>query len=396
MNRIKWISLSLLLLLGACSKSDKIIQPENTGTKPGILSNISVENTPGGAKITYLLPNNEDMLYVQAIFSSRNGEERTTKASLYTNFVELEGFADTKEYNVTLYAVNRSENRSEPVNVKIHPLPPPIETVFNSLVVKEDFGGINMNFLNEGEDEFVFSTQIMGPVGKLVTYDKLYTKAKTRDYSVRGLAAEPTEFFISVKDKWGNLSDTLKTTLTPIYEEMVSKTNPKWVAMNYPNDSQIPKTSPQPIEKIWDGVWTTNTSFFIGKEPPQNPLPNWFTINMGKQYQLSRMKMYQYTLTNYAYTLGNPEVFEIWGSNNPTPDGAWDNWELLMTCTSIKPSGSLGSAKTAEDVAYAAAGEDFAFPYGTPPVQYIRFKTNRTWGRADNLLLAELTFWGGK
>lgn len=397
MNNLKWVTLSLLLLLGACNKSDKIIQMTKSDAIPGLLKNVKVENTAGGAKIAYTLPNDEDLLYVEAKYSSKKGEMRTAKASLYTNFIELEGFANTDEYEVTLYAVNRSENRSAPVSVKIKPLSPPIANTFNSLAVVEDFGGINIKFTNDAGVDLVFNTLIKNPItGNLASYDKLYTKAKSRSYSIRGLSSVETEFYIYVTDKWHNVSDTLKMKLTPVYEEMISKTNPKWIAMNYPNDSQVPSTAEKPIEKIWDGVWTTNTSFFIGKLPAVNPLPNWFTIDMGKQYQLSRMKMYQYTLTNYAYTLGNPQAFEIWGSNNPTPDGAWDNWTLLLGGESIKPSGSIPGAKTAEDEAYAAAGEDFTFPTGTPPVRYIRFKLIKTWGRVDNLLLAELTFWGGK
>lgn len=395
MNNIKLISLSLLLLLGACGKSDKIIQAENTGTTPGMITNLSVENTNGGAKITYTLPKDEDMLYVEAVYSSKDGVQRTTKASLYTNFIELEGFNDTDEHDIALYAVNRSENRSAPVTAKIKPLVSPLRMVYNSLMVKEDFGGINMEFINELEKDFVFTTQITGPLGNLVTYNKLYTKAKARSYSVRGLAPEPTDFFISVKDKWGNVSDTLKTKLTPIYEEVISKTNPAWKALNLPNDSYIPTYPAQGLDKIWDGS-TAQGRFYVGIAPAQNPLPSWFTIDLGKVYQLSRMKMFQYTVSGSAYQLGNPELFEIWGSNDPELNGDWNNWTLLMECQSVKPSGSLGLAKTAEDTAYADAGEDFAFPFGTPPVRYIRFKTNRTWGRVDNVLVAELTFWGGK
>src|SRR5690606_34007993 len=87
------------------------------GNTPGKLTNLNVENQPGGAKVGYTLPNDEDVLYVLAEFSAADGTKRNIKASSYTNYIILDGFADENERKVTLSVVNRSENRSEPVEV---------------------------------------------------------------------------------------------------------------------------------------------------------------------------------------------------------------------------------------------------------------------------------------
>src|SRR5690606_23763814 len=89
--------------------------------KPNILSNISVENLNGGARISYTLPDDPDLLYVTATYPLSSGVQRTVKSSVFGNSLTLEGFSTTDEREVTLHTVNRSENLSDPMKVKIKP-----------------------------------------------------------------------------------------------------------------------------------------------------------------------------------------------------------------------------------------------------------------------------------
>ena len=83
---------------------------------------------------------------------------------------------------------------------------------------------------------------------------------------------------------------------------------------------------------------------------------------------------------------------EVYGSNDPNPDGSWDSWTLLGTFESIKPSG--GSGWTSEDIQFACYdGEDFEFP-DIDPVRYLRFRVTKVWGGVTYIYIAELTFWG--
>lgn len=386
-------SLLLILITASLMGCMKTMEPEplnGSGSAPDPVTNISVENLPGGARITYTVPSNPDFSYVEAVFSRKGNQQIKTISSLFNNFVELEGFADTNEHEVKLYSVSRSEKRSAPVTVKFTPSTPPIETVYNTIQVREDFGGVNIQFLNEGEKEYVLYTLVKDSTGNWTRYDRLYSKAATRNYSLRGFEPEPTDFAFYLTDKWQNSSDTLFTNITPIYEELIEK---NWKLYPLPGDNYAPHYTNRDITKIWDDNITTNLGYFIGLLPGQ-PLPHWFTIDLTKPYKFSRMKVLQYYLTNYAYNLGNPRVFEIWGSNDPPQDGSWNNWTMLVHCESIKPSGSGPAIKTAEDEAYAAAGEDYDFPGGLEAYRYIRFKTIETWGNAMNLLLFEITLWG--
>lgn len=387
----KIFSMCILMVMLFSCKEDRHEPLVKSNTKPGVLSNLKVENVAGGAKISYTLPSDQDLLYVLAIFSSKSGEGRVLKSSLYKSFVVLDGFSDTNEYQVTLHAVNRSEIQSDPVSVTINPLTPPIQTVFASLNVREDFGGVSYSFENEQQEEYVFYTLIKDDDGKWVPYDKLYTKARSREYAVRGLPPVEREFGIVITDRWKNRSDTLRKKLVPLYEEKLDKK--LWRIAPFPSDYYTPNYANRPVSNLWDDKHGTYDYFIAAPSPAAPPLPSWFTIDLGKEARLSRMKINQYEgIGQYAYSIGNPKKYEIWGSNEPSDD--WSNWTLLLECESIKPSGLPIGSRTAEDLSYALAGEDYTFPVDKPSFRFIRFKLLETWGRTNNVCFDELTLWG--
>src|SRR5690606_19138527 len=148
---------AILIVFGLSGCSDMSLDPlTENGEKPAELSNITVTNEHGGATISYVLPDDPQLLYVQADFLSEGtGEKRTAKSSVFKSSITLDGFMSTDERKVQLYTVNRSEVRSEPIEVTIKPLVSPIEVAFESLKVAQDFGGVNVQFDNETGNEYV-------------------------------------------------------------------------------------------------------------------------------------------------------------------------------------------------------------------------------------------------
>ena len=96
----------------------------------------------------------------------------------------------------------------------------------------------------------------------------------------------------------------------------------------------------------------------------------------------------------YAYNYGTPRTYEIWGSNNPSPNGSYDGWDLILQCESIKPSGSPVGERTPEDIAYALDGENYNFAHVTGAYRYIRFKTISSFKVAQKLMLTQFDLFG--
>lgn len=127
-------------------------------------------------------------------------------------------------------------------------------------------------------------------------------------------------------------------------------------------------------------------------------MPQWFTLDMGGKYRLSRMIVYPDlpAVDQNIYNGAQPSSFEIWGSNNPPGDGSFTDWTLIGTFNAVKPSGLPVGQIGADDLAMARSGEQFEFEGNFGTFRYIRFKTTSTWGSVTYVALAELTFYGTK
>lgn len=387
-------SLLLILMMALCfmaCQKDEHGPLVTSGDTPSAPANVKAESLPGGAKISYTLPPQTNLLYIEASYKNPKGETVVTKSSSFKNFVIIEGFPDTRAYDISLVSVSKADKRSSPVSVSVTPLTPPVDDVFQTLAVRRDYGGINVQFTNTALAEYVLYTMIKDNEGKWKEIDRLYTSAPSRNYWVRGLDSVNYEFGLYFRDKWGNHSDTLNAIIKPIYEEKIEK---NWKHYPLPSDVYNSDNAANYIERVWDDRME-NPYFYIGNPTPTSVLPQQFTFDVTRSVKLSRMVVYQYG-GNYQYTLSNPKKYEIWGTNStPTANGSYDGWTLLLACESIKPSGMVGGS-TPEDKAYANAGEEYVFPENTPPVRYIRFRTLETWGAVNALMLAELTLYGQK
>lgn len=387
------------LLFFSCKEDIKGPLFESSET-PNAVSNIRVENQPGGAKITYTLPDDPNIAYVEASYTGA-GERRTNISSLYQNTISIEGLYDNSEQIVELTTVNKFNNRSQSVEVPIKPLTAPIVEFFNSIDYGPTFGGLYYRFENTFQHEYVVHTMIKDSLDEWLNYDRFYSLASSEIVnSVRDLDPKPILAGIYVEDIWSNKSDTVIFEFTPLYEERFDKN--LWAQFNLPDDTNAPQYGP--LEELWsdkDGILTDRSYFFQSPNIPGLTLPNWFTIDLGADYKFGRMLVnnvhhgdrdYHY----WRYAMGTPQTFEIWGTNNPSID--WNNWTLLGSFECVKPSGApIG---VIEDIDYEQIikGDEYDFPpQGEDDYyRYIRFKTNTTFGGNANVYLLELTFWGQK
>jgi hypothetical protein len=383
MKSCKYILLLAFVAVTVAACKEEIIEPSAGNGAPSPIKNASVQNLPGAARITYELPDNVDLLYVKAVYTI-NGKQRESKSSLFNNSLIVDGFGNTNQYEVKLYAVNRHEEASSGVSVTVQPLEPPVITIAKSIVTQPDFGGMSLKFTNLGEAEVSIHVLTIDSTGDWVPVDILYTKRKDGTFAVRGFAATERTFGVFVKDRWDNRSDTTKVKLVPVFEAELARSNFK--ELKLASDAPL-------IDPAWNFSLLFDDKFadICYHTAVGSGMPQWFTIDMTKIATLSRLKMWQ--RQGNIYNHGNVKRFEIWGSNNPSDD--WASWTKLASFEGIRPSGlPTGATPTSEDIAYAAAGEEFVFPPGITPVRYLRFKTLESWSGGNFVHVLELRFWG--
>jgi hypothetical protein len=380
-----WI-LSILLVVflgGGCEEIERGAPVAHDDSPPPPVSDVVVENIPGGATLSYTLPKSDDLLYVLAEYSREQGELSEKKVSYYHNKFTLEGFPDTLARKVTLYTVSRGEQKSAPISVTINPLTSPVDVVANSLEVKKSFGGIVIGFENETEADIKITVITEDSLNNLYIADTHYTGMIDGKYSVRGFEPELRKFGIYVMDRWNNISDTLFVEVTPLFEMQLNKS--KFSELHLPGDNWEAYNG-QSMSRMWDEDWGQQFASKNGEGFPQS-----FSFDLGLEAELSRFIFYP--RSNNTAWRNVPKYFEVWGSNNPNPDGSWDNWVKLLDGEMVKPSGLPCGQLSDEDIARAIEGIEFEFPPGTPKIRYIRFKTLEVHCEM-NVSCAEITFFG--
>src|SRR5699024_1311078 len=89
------LSLCMFLFLNNCQETSGPGLSNKGDSVPEKTDNVKVENIPGGAHITYDLPESEDMLYIQAVYSTKGLGQQETKSTYYQDSLTIKGFADT-------------------------------------------------------------------------------------------------------------------------------------------------------------------------------------------------------------------------------------------------------------------------------------------------------------
>ncbi|MBO9727951.1 MAG: DUF4959 domain-containing protein [Chitinophaga sp.] len=378
------IVLISLLVISSCKREEPRPVIEDH-TAPGVVTNVSVINLNGSARISYILPKDADLLCIKAVYKTTKGVQSETKVSRYNSSLLVEGFGDTSNYKITLYAVDKSENVSAPVEVTVKPLEPIIWIVRRTISVVPDFGGVNVKFDNAKESDLAVVVLATDSLGAFSPYMTKYTNLPVGDFSTRNMKDVPTDFGVYVRDRWGNMSDTFHIKITPLYEELLDRKKMKGLIL--PTDAPLGYGGD--ISGIFDG--STTTGFYHSGDAAR--MPQWLTYDMGVTAKLSRIVWFM--RPDYLYGLHSPRKVEIWGSNKPNPDGSFDDsWILLTEHTQIKPSGLPPGKLSQADMDAAAEGETVTFPLNTPKVRYIRFKTLSNWTNGTYCQFHELMTWG--
>ena len=392
----KYISILIIsIILFASCKEDYIGQFPIDSVAPMQITSVQVTNLPGTVQLKYQLPDETDLLYVKAVYKNALGEIKEEKASVFSNLLEIKGFGRSMKNTIQLITVDRSQNESAPFNVVIEPLDSPIYSILDSMKVTEAFGGVKFKTVNPLKVQIIANVILQSTVLGLPVKqtNAFYFSSATFEGAIRGLDSIPYNISLVLRDVYGNHTDTLRVTKKPMYEmKLPAKAEFREMPMSV---SYKVSQWTSPWACMWDGITTADVAYYLDIANPAMP---YFTVDLGRSYLLSRMKMWQRQA--YVYVLHNPRIFEIWGTNDlavaQNPE-TFDGWKLLNKFQGKKPSGNDDNATiTADDKAWAAAGEEFEFDFMTAPVRFIRFRSIQNWTKTNAIHIAELEFYGNE
>ncbi len=453
MKRVNYYIASALILATSCTSPTNWFD-EKDGVPPGPVSNVQVENLNGGAKISYTLPSDNDLLGVKVAYTLTDGGQVLEKyASAGYNYVELEGFGDTKKHSVTVYAVDKSENISTGVTATIEPLIPPISLMRETLKAGPTFGGVSLSWDNEyGKDMGVSLFVKDKETGDMQLFDTYFSNSKDGKVIFRPFDPTEQEYRIEMFDRWKNYAEVMETSLVPLAEqELPGRIGSQYIWSLFDdsnwlyrgeihNDPTNTTYSGRKFELVHDGKGQSNSAntywnpgddgvsiekYIPGAGSKLIPFPLYFTIDMGQKGVYSRFNL-KPRLRTPNYSAAIPCDFEIWATNDPkltteVGDGsreanlaywtsweeangtdAWkqDGWVKIATCKLVLSSGvskyTEGMALSDEDVQnYTKNGFDFDINEGvTEGYRYLRWVINDTNTGQKLITICEMTFWG--
>lgn len=391
---------------------------------PGKITNPQIENLYGGVRITYKLPSDKDILGVKAICDFYvNGEKLEVFSSAFRDTIEIHGFPNTEQRIVSLICVDNSQNESEPVDVIIKPLTPPVELIKQSLKVIPTFGGIFLDWQNEMNSDISILISSADSTGKISLDESYFTNSTKDSRSFRGYDDSERKFQIEIRDRWGNKVE-LDTTLIPLFEQEILPKNEYgqaiWKGYGWDDDSwkwrgdlRSHNISPliDGIPISYTGHWSSTYSYisYYDNSFPENQgvLPIYFTIDLGVEVTLSRFVYWMrgrnlgdpYLKDNHLYyQSGALKYVEVWGSRTPKQPSdfssqdeslkywtewneiggtdAWKNdWHKLGEGAFLPPSGAIQPDDlTVDDIIFADNGFEIEIDpeMSNEPVRYIR------------------------
>lgn len=400
MKLYTYLILGFVMLFSSC-EVDERGPLTSDATPPGVVSEVTVTNLPGAAKISYAVPNDEDVLLVEAIYKLDNGKQVTSKSSVFKNYVLVEGLRKAVPQDVELVTVDRSNNRSQPVVVTITPETAPIDKLFSSFELVEDFGGVRLYYDNAENIDAEIKLYAADENGSLVYSQSAFISDNQRSHQTfREFPPVLNKFGVAAIDRWDNVTEILEAEKIPLEE----------VKLDIQKFKQMLLTGDEPnccgwiMPYLWNGTiedpgFHTNHIGAGTLVPPYTEKYHVFTMDLGVTAKLSRFRFWQRQRADKdgLYSHGNPRYFQVWGIDEiPADNGAsLEGWTLLIENGEvIKPSGGLAGTNSAEDIAKAAGGEDFDFSIEAPPVRYIRFVNLQNWAGTKFMFLTEVNFWG--
>lgn len=392
------IYLLLLFIIAFAACKEEVLDT----TAPAKVTNVSYSPTNGGAVLTFTAPDDDDLLYVKAVYTNALGNEVFKVTSRYGESIEIDGFKDVAPQKVKLYAVDRSNNSSEATEIEVTPLKSFIYLVQESIVMQEQLGGVRVTWKNP-DKKTVFVYVNFSKDGK--NFERILSSTDTLSVKmIRGLDPENYAFSVKVEDFNGNKTESKEMgTYKPLLEQKIDKSTWK-VLQNLSVDGDKWEGT---IASFWDNVVDTkesgaDNSYFIINRDDNGGMLKWpldIVVDLNKTVVVNRFVVWQraFAYVNaeqngvstdyYYYKEENMRSFAISVSTDKL------TWTSLGTFDIGDPrdaSGAISPSKYKE----AIDGHEFNLENVSQPFRYLKFSVLSNYGSETNVYGSEITLFG--
>ena len=394
----KYIYILLLAAFAFTACNEEVLDT----TAPGKVTNISYKPTNGGAVLTFTAPDDDDLLYVKAVYTNSLGKEVFKVTSHYGDSIEIDGFKEATPQKVKLYAVDRSNNNSEAAEIEVTPMKSFIYLVQESIQMKEQLGGVRITWENP-DQKTVFVYVNFSKAGK--TYERILSSALSDPVlMIRGLDPEEYSFSVTVEDFNGNKTDKMDVgTYKPLLEQKIDKSTWK-VLQNLSVDGDKWEGT---LASFWDDVVDTkesgsDNSYFIINRDDNGGMLKWpldIVVDLNKTVVVNRFVVWQRAFayvnaeqngvsTDYCYY--KEENLKSFSVSVSTDKLTWTSLGTFDIGDPRDAAGVISPAKYKE----AIDGHEFNLESVSQPFRYMKFSILSNYGSETNVYGSEITLYG--
>ena len=390
-NKVLLFSIFILITFFSCATEEDL-----DTNPPGVLSNIKVIPTNGGGIINYLLPADEDILYVKAVYVNSQGEEVFRVSSKYTNSLEVNGLNQTSAVKVKLTVVDKSENSSKAVEIDFIPLESFIFLVQKSIQIAPDLGGVKITWDNIASKTVFVYVNILDGANEIIRI--LSSNNAQESIFIRGLASSEMTFSTKVEDFDGNITELEeKGKYTPLFEEKIDKAT--WTLVN--GQSMNGNAYEGKTVNFWDDVVDTvetdaDNSYFIATRDDNGGSLNFpldIVIDFHKNIKIQRFIVWQRAYwyngggVTYHYQEENIKTFNLYASTDA------QTWNLLGEFDIGDPRNGAGEISSTA-FQEAIDGHEFSLENTSDAFRYLKFGITSNYGSTQITVGSEITLYG--
>ena len=388
------IATAIMFIMVSCEESKRFEITGNDSTPPGIPVFTGSKPLPGGARIFFIPPPDDDVLGVEASYLNTAGKTVRFAASFTADSLDVLGFGSEGEHTIELCALDRSGNRSTSIRQTVEALEPPAATLAKSVNVLSSFASMLVKWENEATIPlYVWVDFAYALNGKYQEHTTVFNTIMTETRSVDSLKlfdGEPLSVKVSIGDKYGNIIAAKDTVIVLLTDEPIAKD--QWRLLPAGTEmGGVLQVRGNNMEALIDGVLDVeDLNFFITTEA--NP---WnIIIDLGDEYELSRIVTHQ-RWTGYNNTWGVvDEQGNLYRGDNVLSSilYIWDNqlWEPLLFRVIFPPV-----VKTESEYILLGMNGDMSFiyplePQFSKPTRYVRLQA------INGKYISEITLYGRK
>ena len=221
---IYFLALMSVVLLFSCEEKDRKLAIITDSVAPGNPTEITWKPLYGGARFFYNIPADEDLLSINATYKNGKGQDISFSVSYFKDSLDIYGFKDTIDYNVELYALDRTGNKSKGVTVTVKPNESAVSRVMKTIVVKPGFSSFFLDWIDELEENInVYVDYAFVKDGEERKYTSVFSSNKdTVRKFVENLTLTPEDSIsvgVRVEDTYGNITQTKSFGKISLYED---------------------------------------------------------------------------------------------------------------------------------------------------------------------------------